>query len=70
AEPPKPTAETILVQADSPLHGIADLKGKKVAFQKGSSSHNLILRALNKAGLSYKDIQPVYLPPADARAAF
>lgn len=55
---------------DSPLHQVADLKGKKVAFQKGSSSHNLILRALNKAGLSYKDIQPVYLSPADARAAF
>jgi sulfonate transport system substrate-binding protein len=70
AEPPKPTAETLLVRADSPLHTIADLKGKKVAFQKGSSSHNLVLRALNKAGLSYKDIQPVYLPPADARAAF
>nr|WP_315415721.1 sulfonate ABC transporter substrate-binding protein [uncultured Pseudomonas sp.] len=70
AEPAKPSAETILVRNDSPLHSVADLKGKKVAFQKGSSSHNLILRALNKAGLSYKDIQPVYLPPADARAAF
>ncbi|MDR6580875.1 sulfonate ABC transporter substrate-binding protein [Pseudomonas extremaustralis] len=70
AEPPKPNAETILVRNDSPLHSVADLKGKKVAFQKGSSSHNLILRALNNAGLSYKDIQPVYLPPADARAAF
>ncbi|EIK71600.1 alkanesulfonate ABC transporter, periplasmic substrate-binding protein [Pseudomonas synxantha BG33R] len=70
AEPPKPSAETLLVRNDSPVHSVADLKGKKVAFQKGSSSHNLILRALNKAGLSYTDIQPVYLPPADARAAF
>ncbi|RON19297.1 sulfonate ABC transporter substrate-binding protein [Pseudomonas frederiksbergensis] len=70
AEPAKPQAETILVRGDSPLHDVAQLKGKKVAFQKGSSSHNLILRALNKAGLSYKDIQPIYLPPADARAAF
>jgi sulfonate transport system substrate-binding protein len=70
AEPAKPRAENILVRNDSPLHGVAQLKGKKVAFQKGSSSHNLVLRALNKAGLSYKDIQPVYLTPADARAAF
>lgn len=70
AEPTKPQAETILVRGDSPLHDVAQLKGKKIAFQKGSSSHNLVLRALNKAGLSYKDIQPVYLPPADARAAF
>ena len=69
-EPPKPQAETILVRADSPLKGIADLKGKKVAFQRGSSSHNLILRALNKAGLNYRDIQPMNLPPANARAAF
>lgn len=70
AEPPKPQAETILVQTDSPLQSVADLKGKKVAFQKGSSAHNLILRALNKAGLGYADIHPVYLSPADARAAF
>ncbi|MFK3795544.1 MULTISPECIES: aliphatic sulfonate ABC transporter substrate-binding protein [unclassified Pseudomonas] len=70
AEPPKPEAETILVAANSPLHKVADLKGKRVAFQKGSSSHNLILRALNHAGLNYTDIQPVYLSPADARAAF
>jgi sulfonate transport system substrate-binding protein len=69
-EPPKPQAETILVRADSPLKDIADLKGKKVAFQRGSSSHNLILRALNKAGLSYQDIQPMNLPPSNARAAF
>lgn len=69
-EPPKPQAETILVRADSPLKDIADLKGKKVAFQRGSSSHNLILRALNKAGLNYRDIQPMNLPPANARAAF
>lgn len=70
AEPAKPQAETVLVRGDSPLQNVADLKGKKVAFQRGSSSHNLILRALNKAGLSYQDIQPVNLPPADARAAF
>lgn len=70
AEPPKPKAEVILVPKDSPLHSVADLKGKKVAFQKGSSSHNLLLRALAKAGLGFKDIQPTYLTPADARAAF
>lgn len=70
AEPAKPAAETLLVRSDSPVQTVAELKGKKVAFQKGSSSHNLLLRALNKAGLSYRDIQPIYLSPADARAAF
>lgn len=70
AEPPKPRAEVILVAKDSPFKTVADLKGHKVAFQKGSSSHNLLLRALAKAGLSFSDIQPAYLTPADARAAF
>ena len=46
SEPPKPKAEVILVAQGSPIHNVAELKGKKVAFQKGSSSHNLLLRAL------------------------
>ncbi len=40
-EPPKPKAEVILVAENSPIKTVADLKGHKVAFQKGSSSHNL-----------------------------
>ncbi|VXC68851.1 alkanesulfonate transporter subunit; periplasmic-binding component of ABC superfamily [Enterobacterales bacterium 8AC] len=69
-EPPKPKAEVILVAENSPINSVAELKGRKVAFQKGSSSHNLLLRALQRAGLEFSDIQPVYLTPADARAAF
>ncbi len=69
-EPPKPKAEVILVAENSPIKTVADLKGHKVAFQKGSSSHNLLLRALRQAGLKFTDIQPTYLTPADARAAF
>ena len=70
AEPPKPDSSAILVKPDSPLKTLADLKGKRVALQKGSSSHFLLVQALKKAGLQWSDIQPVYLPPADARAAF
>lgn len=70
SEPPKPKAEVILVPEDSPIKTVADLKGHKVAFQKGSSSHNLLLRALQQAGLKFTDIEPAYLTPADARAAF
>ncbi|MDR3432320.1 MAG: aliphatic sulfonate ABC transporter substrate-binding protein [Rouxiella aceris] len=69
-QPPTPKAEVILVANDSAIKSVADLKGHKVAFQKGSSSHNLLLRALQQAGLNISDIQPVYLTPADARAAF
>ncbi len=69
-EPPAPTSEAILLPKDSPIRSVAELKGKKVALNKGSNVHYLLVRALEQAGLKYSDIQPVYLPPADARAAF
>lgn len=69
-EPPAPHSEAILVPKDSPIQSVQALKGKKVALNKGSNVHYLLVRALEDAGLKYTDIQPVYLPPADARAAF
>ena len=69
-EPPTPVGEAILIPKDSALQSVADLKGKKVALNKGSNVHYLLVKALESKGLSVKDIQPVYLPPADARAAF
>jgi sulfonate transport system substrate-binding protein len=69
-EPPAPTSEAILVPKDSSLKSVSELKGKKIALNKGSNVHYLLVRALEDAGLKYSDIQPVYLPPADARAAF
>ncbi|MEY1661344.1 sulfonate ABC transporter substrate-binding protein [Isoalcanivorax beigongshangi] len=69
-EPPAPTSEAILVHRDSPIRDLAQLRGHKVALNKGSNVHYLLVRALESAGLTWRDIQPVYLPPADARAAF
>jgi sulfonate transport system substrate-binding protein len=69
-DPAAPEAEAIVVPKDSPIRSIADLKGKKVALNKGSNVHYLLVRALEKGGLKYADIQPTFLPPADARAAF
>lgn len=60
----------ILVRADSGITKIADLKGKRVAFTRGSSAHNVVVRLLANAGLTFADIQPVDLQPADAAAAF
>ncbi|WP_208642273.1 aliphatic sulfonate ABC transporter substrate-binding protein [Methylobacterium terrae] len=60
----------ILVQKESPIRTLADLKGRRVAFAKASSAHNLTIAALEKAGLTYGDIEPVTLAPADAAAAF
>lgn len=70
AEPASEAVEAILVPTASPIRDVAGLRGRKVAVQKGSSANFLLVAALEKAGLSFKDIQPVYLPPADARAAF
>lgn len=69
-EPPAPKGEAILVPKDSPLKSVADLKGKKVALNKGSNVHYLLVKALEKAGVKYSEIEPVFLAPADARAAF
>jgi sulfonate transport system substrate-binding protein len=69
-EAPSPSAQAIVVRADSPIRSVADLKGHKVGFAKGAGAHFLLLAALERAGLSFKDIEPAYLAPADARAAF
>ncbi len=60
----------ILLPKGSSIATLADLKGKRVAFAKASSAHNLTVAALEKAGLTYADIEPVTLAPADAAAAF
>lgn len=69
-EPPAPAGEAIVVPKESTINSVAELKGKKVALNKGSNVHYLLVRALEQAGLKYSDIEVVFLPPADARAAF
>src|SRR3984885_6314372 len=69
-EPPAPKGEAILVPKDSPIKSVADLKGKKVALNKGSNVHYLLIKVLQRAGIKYSEIEPVFLAPADARAAF
>jgi sulfonate transport system substrate-binding protein len=60
----------VIVPESSPIKSLSDLKGKKIAFGKGSSAHSLLLATLEKAGLAFGDIEPAYLAPADAGAAF
>ncbi len=69
-EPAAPQGEAILVPRDSQIKTISDLKGKKIALNKGSNVHYLLVRALESAGLKYADVDVVYLSPADGRAAF
>ncbi|PRD64911.1 ABC transporter substrate-binding protein [Malikia granosa] len=59
----------ILVQPDSPLKSAADLKGKRVATNRGSIGHYVTLKALDAVGLSADDIQLRFIPPAEAKLA-
>jgi len=70
AAPSNGKGEAIIVKDGSPVRSLQELKGKKVAVTKGSSAHNLTVAALEKAGVAFADITPIYLSPADAAAAF
>lgn len=69
-QPAAPKAEALIVQKDSKIQNIQDLKGKRVALNKGSNVHYLLLKLLEANKLTLNDIEVVYLPPSDARAAF
>ncbi|MET0312364.1 MAG: sulfonate ABC transporter substrate-binding protein [Burkholderiaceae bacterium] len=66
----RPKAEGVLVPKGSPIRSVADLRRKKVALNKGSNVHYFLVKLLEKNGLRYSDVDVVFLPPADARAAF
>src|SRR3954466_2509609 len=67
---PITNGQGILVPQNSAIRSIADLKGKRIGFTKGSSAHNIVVQTLERAGLTYADIAPVYLTPPDAGPAF
>ncbi|WP_162897989.1 aliphatic sulfonate ABC transporter substrate-binding protein [Companilactobacillus formosensis] len=60
----------ILVKKSSSISSIEDLKGKKVAYTKGTSSQYMLLAALKKAGLSADDITWVNMDQSSASVAF
>ena len=71
AEQPYPQGIGILVPANSPLKTVVDLKGRKLAVGRGWNVQYLVVRALEDVGLSFDDIEPVWVNnAADARAAF
>jgi sulfonate transport system substrate-binding protein len=67
---PITNGQGVLVKSGSAIRALADLKGKRIGFTKGSSAHNVVVMALEKAGLQYGDITPVYVRPPDGAAAF
>ena len=69
-EPPASAGEALIVPKNSPIKSVSDLRGKKIALNKGSNVHYLLVKLLEQAGLKYSDVDAIYLAPADARAAF
>lgn len=67
---PRPRLEAVIVPKASAIRTVSELKGKKIALNKGSNVHYLLVKLLEKNGLKYSDVQPIFLAPADARAAF
>ncbi len=65
-----PTAQAVVVLANSPIQKVADLKGKRVTVLKGSGAHYLLLTALKQAGLKATDIDLRFLEPQDGVVAF
>jgi sulfonate transport system substrate-binding protein len=60
----------IIVPEDSEIETLEDLRGRSVALAFASGAQYFLIRALQEAGLTYEDIEPVNLLPADARPAF
>jgi NitT/TauT family transport system substrate-binding protein len=61
-------ADKIIVS--NKIKSIRDLKGKKVAVERGGVDHFLLAQALKKAGMAFKDITLVSLETGKAAAAF
>ncbi len=59
----------IVVPAGTPYQSFKDLKGKRIGTGKGSVGHFLVLAALERNGMTVRDVQLAFLQPADARAA-
>jgi sulfonate transport system substrate-binding protein len=62
--------QVVLVPKGSAIRSIADLRGKRVAYLRATTTHYYLAKMLAKAGLSFADIVPVSLAPADGQSAF
>jgi len=60
----------IIVLKDSPIKTVADLKGKKVAYARGTALTYFLVKALEEVGLKFNDVKAVNLTVADGQAAF
>jgi len=62
-EPAAPQGVALMVASDSPITSIVELCGKRIAVNKGSNVHYLLVQILDEAGLTLDDVRVVYSPP-------
>ena len=62
-------ADGLLVTKASGIKTIADLKGKEVAYHKGSSSHLYLTTLLKKNGMKDEDVKSVEMKASEAASA-
>lgn len=65
----RPEWTALVTRKDAAIASIADLKGKRVAVTRGTDPHIFLVRALQLAGLTERDIAPVLLQHADGKTA-
>ncbi|HVM81619.1 MAG TPA: aliphatic sulfonate ABC transporter substrate-binding protein [Stellaceae bacterium] len=65
----KPEWTALVTSKDSPIRSVADLKGKRIAVTRGTDPHIFLLRALERAGLSPRDVKMVLLQHPDGKTA-
>lgn len=62
-EPPAPRSVAMVVPQESDIRQLSDLRGKRIALNKGSNVHWLLLQIFEDAGLGLNDVRVVYTPP-------
>ncbi len=65
----RPEWTALVARKDSGIGKVADLKGKRVAVTRGTDPHIFLVRALQEAGLTEKDVKLVLLQHPDGRLA-
>ena len=63
-------ADGLIVRKSKGIEKIADLKGKEIAFHRGSASHFLLSTLLEKNGLTDSDVKAVDMKASEAASAF
>ncbi|MGJ7508613.1 ABC transporter substrate-binding protein [Variovorax sp. GT1P44] len=62
--------QATLARKDAPIRSVADFKGKRVGYVRATTAHYYLSKQLADVGLSFSDIQPINLSPADGLSAF